>query len=101
MSASVPALIRFPEESGRQESWGRLLELSPSSATIETRAALAPAERFTLGFEIAQGPFDADARVLHCWRDQDGYWVAHVRFSDERQRRALAVHLADVLSRAV
>ena len=98
----VPVRIRFPGEFARQETWGRLLELSASAAVLSTQTPLKALERILLGFEVNGELFrNLPARVDHAEADEDGFCRAELRFQDEVEKRRLARVLADLLSRQV
>jgi hypothetical protein len=99
-AASAPVLLRFPAEASRCEAWGRLAELSASSASLSTQATMRRGERCLLSFEIGLERFkDLPAEIGWVERDADGFWVAEVRFRDEVDKRRLARALLDALAR--
>lgn len=96
----LPVLIRFAPEAGRQDAWGRLEELTASSARLSTASALTRGERVLLSFQLASESFkNLPGEVLHEEGDADGYRIAELRFTDEVVKRRLARALLDVLSR--
>lgn len=98
-SRPVPVLLRAPD---KPDAWGRLLSLTPSSASLETRLPLKAKDFVCLGFELAGEDFqDVEALVLHRWTDQDGYTIAQLELRDRSARARLARLLADLLSRAI
>ncbi len=96
----LPVLIRFAPEVGRQDGWGRLEELTASSARLSTASALARGEKVFLSFQLDAESFKSlPAEVLYEEGDDDGYRSAELRFTDEVAKRRLARALIDVLSR--
>lgn len=98
--APLPAVVTFPGEAARQAGWGRLLDLSASSAVIFTRTPLGRLEQVLLSFELGGERFEAlAARVACAETDEDGYTRAELSFADEADRRRLSRVLLDLLSR--
>jgi len=97
----IPVLLRFPPQAARQESWGRLLELTSGGAELVTAVRLLRGEGVFLSFELGGERFDdVRARVEHAETDQDGHRLAVLRLTDAVQRRRLAKVLLDVISRS-
>ncbi len=96
----IPALLRFPGASARQDSWGRLLELTAGGAELSTAARLAKGETVLVRFELGGEKLTIPARVHHAYDDEDGGRIADLRWNDMVERRRLARALVDVLSRA-
>jgi len=97
----IPTLLRFPSESARQDSWGRLLKLTSGGAELSTAVRLLKGEILFLSFDLGGDALEAvRARVEHAEDDADGRRLAELKFLDEVQRRALAKALTDVLSRS-
>lgn len=96
----IPAEIRFEGAASRQDSWGRFLELSATTARFCSQAPLRPRDMVWLSFELAGEPCDAlRARVDRAEKDEDGYWLAELTWDDELQKRRLARLLIDTVSR--
>lgn len=99
-AVAAPVLLRFPAEEARAESWGRLCELTASSARLSTQAALARRDRVSVSFELGGERFkNLPAVVEWVETDADGYLSVELRFSDEVEKRRLARALLDALSR--
>lgn len=82
------------------ESWGRLIELHAAGAMLCTQAKLIAGDSVTVSFEAAGEAFDElRCRVLRCERDEDGFSLAELMWTDEVHRKRLARALADLLSR--
>lgn len=97
----IPVLVRFPGGAARQDTWGRLLDLTAGGAVLSTAAPLKAGEGLTLAFDLPGGDSHAmTARVSHVEQDVDGQTLADLRFSDELERRRLSKALLDILSRA-
>lgn len=96
----VPALLRFPGSSARQDSWGRLLKITAGGGELSTATRLSKGEIVLLQFDLGAERMRVAARVHHAYDDDDGQCVAEVRWSDMVERRRLALVLLDVLSRA-
>lgn len=97
----IPVLLRFAPEASRQDSWGRLVVLTPGGAELSTSVRLLKGETVLLSFELGLERFeDFRARVEYAEDDQDGARLAELRFLDEVQRRGLARALVDVLARS-
>lgn len=100
-SLRVPVRFSFDDESARAEAWGRFTELSATEAEISARCELRDLDRLVLSFEVAGREFsEFSCQVTHAELDKDGYTVAALRFTDEVEKRRLAVSLLDILSRA-
>ncbi|MCR4296570.1 MAG: hypothetical protein NUW21_13630 [Elusimicrobia bacterium] len=96
----VPALLRFPGSSARQDAWGRFLKITAGGAELATAARLAKGEFVLADFELGGERLLIRARVQHAYDDDDGGRVAELRWADMVERRRLARALLDVLSRA-
>lgn len=98
----LPVRVRFPSESAREDSWGRLLSLSAGGAELSTPAALSRGESVLLDLELGAARVDGVlARVHDVEDDADGHRLALLRFRDELQRRALAKALTALLARSL
>ena len=96
----MPVVISFPGEAAREPGWGRLVELSASTAVLSTGVPLSRLETVLLSFEVGGERFESlPGRVVFEEIDQDGYTRAELSFSDEMQKRRLARALLDLLSR--
>lgn len=96
----VPALLRFPGSSARQDAWGRLLKITAGGGELSTPAKVEKGERLLVDFELGGERLRIRARVHHAYDDDDGGRVAELRWADMVERRRLARALLDVLSRA-
>lgn len=97
---SLPVLLKFPAELGRADAWGRLVELSASSACLETDCVIARHERVLLTFTLGGEAYrDLPATVSWVERQSDGWRSAELDFSDEVEKRRLARALAEALAR--
>jgi hypothetical protein len=96
----IPVLLRFSGAAARQDAWGRLLTLTAGGAELSAAAALRPGEALIVRFELGGEEHSLAARVERAERDDDGYALAEVRWTDQVQRRKFAQALAGVLSRA-
>ena len=96
----VPALLRFPGSSARQDYWGRLTTITSGGATLSTAARLAAGEAVLVLFELGGERLLVPARVQRAFDDDDGQVVAELRWNDMVERRRLARVLLDVLARA-
>lgn len=96
----VPALLRFPGSSARQDSWGRLLKITAGGAELSTAARLAKGEVVLVQFDLGGERLLVPAAVHHAYDDDDGARFAELRWTDMATRRRLARALLDVLSRA-
>lgn len=95
----VPAVLSFPEEAARQDSWGRLLALAGTEAGLETRARLEKGEKVFLSFELPGDSFPGlPARVFDVGKDRDGYVRARVEFLDEVHKKKLARAISRLLA---
>jgi hypothetical protein len=82
------------------EAWGRLVELYGSGALLSTQARLFAGDRLAVSFEAAGEAFEEfSCRVLRCEKDEDGFHLAELLWTDEVHRKRLARALADLLSR--
>ncbi|MFA6003342.1 MAG: hypothetical protein WC881_04670 [Elusimicrobiota bacterium] len=98
----VPALLRFPGEAAREDSWGRFVELAASTAILATQTPLQALDKVLLSFEVYGEKFkDLPAMVENSITDDDGFCRADLRFQDEVEKRRLARCLADLLSRHI
>jgi len=95
----VPALLRFPGSAARQDSWGRLLKLTAGGADVSTPAALAKGDKVIVQFDLGGERLSLAASVHYAYDDADGQRGAELRWTDMKERRALARALVDVLSR--
>ena len=99
-AVAAPVLLRFPAQEARAESWGRLRELTASSARLSTQAALSRRDRVLVCFELGGERFkDLPAAVEWVETDADGFFSVELRFSDEVEKRRLARALLDALAR--
>lgn len=96
----VPALLRFPGSSARQDSWGRLLKITVGGAELSTAAKLVKGENLLVKFELGGERLLIRARVHHAYDDDDGARVAELRWNDMVERRRLARVLLDVLAKS-
>lgn len=96
----VPALLRFPGSSARQDSWGRLLKITAGGGELSTAARLAKGEIVLVSFELGGERLLMPARVHHACDDDDGSRVAELRWSEMTSRRRLARTLVEVLSKS-
>ncbi|MDD5303682.1 MAG: PilZ domain-containing protein [Elusimicrobia bacterium] len=96
----VPALLRFPGSSARQDSWGRLLKITAGGAELSTPARLTKGETVLVQFDLGGERLTIQARVHHARDDDDGQRSAEMVWIDMVARRRLARVLLDVLSRA-
>lgn len=96
----VPALLRFPGSSARQDSWGRLLKITAGGAQLSTAAPLAKGETVQVLFELGGEKLRIPARVTHASRDDDGQPLADLTWSDMVERRRLARVLLEVLAKS-
>jgi hypothetical protein len=96
----VPALIRFPGSSARQDSWGRLLKITVGGGELSTAARLAKGEHVLVRFELGGERLLIRARVHHAYDDDDGGRVAELRWNDMVERRRLARVMLDVLAKS-
>lgn len=96
----IPALLRFSGAAARQDAWGRLLALTAGGAELSAPAALRPGEALVVRFELGGEEHSLAARVTRAERDDDGYSLAELRWTDMVERRKFAKVLTDVLSRA-
>ena len=96
----VPALLRFPGTAARQDSWGRLLEITAGGARLSTPSVLLKGEAVHVVFELGGEKLLISARVHHAGKDDDGQCVAELKWNDMVQRRRLARALLDVLAKS-
>ena len=95
----IPALLRFPGGSARQDAWGRLLKITAGGAELSTGSRLARGEIVHLRFELGGERLTIPARVHYSRPDDDGQCLAELRWNDLVERRRLARVLLDVLSK--
>ena len=96
----VPALLRFPGSSARQDSWGRLLKITAGGAQLSTAARLAKGEVLLAQFELGGEKLLVRARVHHAGDDDDGQRLAELCWVDMVERRRLARVLLEVLAKS-
>lgn len=97
----LPALLRFPPESARQDAWGRLTRLTSGGAELSTAVRLVRGEGVLLTFDLGGDRLEeVRSRVADAVDDADGHRLVELAFLDEVQRRALAKALVEVLSRS-
>lgn len=97
---SGPRLVPAELRTAQGEAWGRLVELYASGAVLSTQAKLLAGDSVTLSFEAAGEAFaEFRCRVLRCEKDEDGFTLAELLWTDEVHRKRLARALADLLSR--
>jgi hypothetical protein len=99
VSFLVPALLRFPGASARQDGWGRLLNITAGGAELSTGARLGKGESVLVRFELGGARLVIRAVVGHVVCDDDGQCLAELRWTDFVERRRLARALLDVLSK--
>ena len=95
----VPALLRFPGSSARQDSWGRLLMITAGGAELSTATKLVRGEAVLVRFELGGERLLIAARVHHAGKDDDGQCLAELKWNDMVERRRLARVLLDVLAK--
>ncbi len=96
----APVALRFAPELARADGWGRLTELTATSAGVSTMTKISRREKIFLSFELAGERFrDLPAEVLWVETDADGYNAAELRFLDQVESRRLSTVLLDALSR--
>lgn len=96
----MPALLRFPGSSARQDSWGRLLKITAGGCELSTAARFAAGEIVLVQFELGGESLLMPGRVFYARDDDDGHRLAELRWNDMTARRRLARVLLDVLARA-
>jgi hypothetical protein len=96
----VPALLRFPGSSARQDAWGRLLKITAGGTELSTAARLAKGESVLVQFELGGERLLIRARVRHVRDDDDGQRAAELQWDDMVERRRLARALLDVLAKS-
>ena len=96
----IPALLRFPGSSARQDSWGRLLRITAGGAELSTPAVLSKGEIVQIVFELGGEKLMIPARVHHAGKDDDGQPLAELVWSDMVKRRRLARVLLEVLAKS-
>ena len=97
---SAPKLVPVALDLPTGEAWGRLLELHASGASACLQAPVSSGDSIVASFEAGGESFEMTGRVLRRERDQDGYVLAELLWTDEVVKRRLARVLADLLSRA-
>ena len=99
-SFSLPVLISYPENEARSGVWGRILEISPKRASVSTLAAAGKKSQLLLSFEFSSEKFEnIRARVTDVEKDDEGFFLLQVEFTNEIQRRLLGRRILDTLSR--
>ena len=97
----VPVRFAFDEGEGRQDGWGRFMELAAMEARLSTRFRLEKGDRVFLDFELPGERFvGVPAEVTRSGKDEDGYTLARIGFHDEVCRVRLARALHGLLSRS-
>jgi len=97
----IPASVRFPESEARQDAWGRILELQSNRARFLTRTRLEKGDRLSLSFDLPGEPMkDISAEVSAGERDEDGYYLCVLLFSDSADRVRLGRVLQKILVRS-
>lgn len=96
----IPALLRFAGSDARQDSWGRLLKLTAGGAVVSTLSPLAKDEVVGVSFELGAESVTVPGVVDFARRDDDGGWVAELRWRDMVERRRIARVLIELLARA-
>lgn len=100
LATTVPALLRFPGNAARQDSWGRLLKVTAGGARLVTGSRLSKGETVLVGFELGGESLLIPGRVHDAFPDDDGQTAAELRWSDLVERKRLARVLLDVLARS-
>ncbi|MFA6092004.1 MAG: hypothetical protein WCU88_05220 [Elusimicrobiota bacterium] len=91
LARRVPLVLHFPERDGRNDGWGRFLELAADGARAATLTRLTKGDCLRVSFEAAGEKVELlRADVESVQRDLDGYFVAELRFLDEETRGRLA-----------
>lgn len=96
----IPALLRFAGSDARQDSWGRLLKLTAGGAVVSTLSPLAKGEVVGVTFEVGADRVSVPGVVDFARRDDDGGWVAELRWRDMVERRRVARTLVELLARS-
>lgn len=98
-SRFVPALIEFPDEESRHESWGRFLDLNTAGGRLITRVRLERGDVLFLSFELpGEGFRRVETRVAESSPDPDGYLVCGLRFTRQDDRLRLGRALRRILA---
>lgn len=100
LATTVPAHLRFPGGSARQDSWGRLLAVTAGGARLVTGSRLSKGEAVLVGFELGGERLLVPGVVHDARPDDDGQCLAELRWSDLVERTRLARVLVDVLARS-
>jgi hypothetical protein len=99
---NIPVLLRFSDDAGRSDTWGRLQQLAPLGAELCTRTRLEAGERLWLDFELPGEPLRGlAADIAHVHIDEDGYRVLRLVFPLADQRTDLGRRLRRLLVSAV
>lgn len=94
----IPAGIRLPH--GAPPAWGRLSRVDPSGCELVTRFELKEGSGAALEFDLGDESFsDIMSRVRSRRRDAEGYFTYGISFTDELQRRNLALVLSRLAAR--
>lgn len=89
----IPAALRLPH--GVPPAWGRLSRVDPSGCSLVSRFELKEGSGAALEFELADEAFsDIMSRVRSRRRDAEGYFTYEISFTNELQRKNLALALA-------
>jgi hypothetical protein len=89
----IPAAIRLPH--GDPPAWGRLSRVDPSGCELVTRFELKEGSGAALEFDLGDESFsDVMSRVRSRRRDAEGYFAYGISFTNELQRKNLALTLA-------
>jgi len=100
VAAATPVLIRYAPETGRADAWGRIEELSSTTACLTTASTAERRDKAFLSFEFAGEVFkQVRAEVVWVERDIDGYCALELRLQDEVERRRLARALLSAVAR--
>jgi len=95
----IPVLIEFRGRGDRPDSWGKLLEVRASGASLLTRARLERGDALRLRFDLPGERLEGvAAEVAKASRDRDGYSVGELRFPDEELRVRLGRTLRRILA---
>ncbi len=101
-SKTLPVRFDFPPQEDRQEGWGRFLELGAGGARLLSRFRLGDGDSLRLDFELSGETFNGlAAQVRRAWKDEDGYFVAELRFKDEVGKKRLERVLREFLARSL
>lgn len=97
----IPAVVAFPEDAARCETWGRLLALGPERARLSTRARLSRGELVYLDFELPGERFRRlRASVLESRDDEDGYTLCELGFLQKADRVRLGRRLRELVTQS-